>query len=134
MSLAEELRGLTHHDYAPHHHKHWLIQNLRAILAALEAQEDPTNTPAGQAHIASHLAAVARNAMARELPALREANRWTVKEAMYLKRFADAMAQEDYSEAYNVIYWIVSDRSANPFYPWAEIETLAALPAPPEEI
>lgn len=52
---------------------------------------------------------------------------WTPQEAKRLKSFVDAMAQSDYTEAYHQIYWLVADRAADIYNPWAEVEARAAM-------
>lgn len=61
---------------------------------------------------------------------------WTFSEARRLRDFAEAHTKGDRDSAYNAIYWIVSDRAADLYNPWAEVEALAGqiipLPQPPE--
>ena len=58
---------------------------------------------------------------------------WTVAEAKRLHEFQEAMAYKNYDEAYNAIYWLVSDHAADPYYPWAEVEALAPNETKPQE-
>lgn len=49
----------------------------------------------------------------------------TEANALRLLAFRDAHAADDRDEAYNAIYWLVSDNAADPFHPWTEIEAFA---------
>lgn len=50
---------------------------------------------------------------------------WTPKEARRLLDFQHAHCTDDHEEAYHQIYWLVTDRAADPFHPWAEVEEAA---------
>jgi len=51
---------------------------------------------------------------------------WTPAEAKRLLAFQHEHCTNDHDAAYHEIYWLVSDRAADPYHPWAEVEALAA--------
>lgn len=55
-----------------------------------------------------------------------EGGAWTPKEAKLLTEFRNAHAKGDDDETYNAIYWLVADRAADKYNPWAEVEALEA--------
>jgi hypothetical protein len=58
---------------------------------------------------------------------------WTASEARKLVAARTALLEGDKDEAWHQLYWIVSDRAADPYNPWAEVEALAAAPTPGNE-
>lgn len=49
----------------------------------------------------------------------------TEANARRLLAYRAAFIHDDHAEAWNAIYWLVSDNAADPFNPWAELEQLA---------
>lgn len=94
----------------------------KAIVRAIRALKNAA--PQGSEEIETTASRVAPARAASEQPEA-GAGRWTPEEAKRLLNFQHAHCTDDHQEAYHEIYWLVADRAADPFHPWAEVEEAA---------
>lgn len=100
------------------------VAAVEALRAALASNPHPTPAPvASTVENQSEKGSVFQTKRATDRASPRVFH--TKANAERLLAFRNAHCTEDFEEAWNAIYWLISDNAADPFHPWRELEELA---------